>query len=1388
MAPISTPNRRGVLRGGGGAEKEATHTKRPMTHTALEREKGEHGVLSASGPLYSDPSSPSTLPPASSSAWSPSAVVLEGRKSGWMVSGAAKGKPAKRGGKETDKWSPYRASSRGSGGRGTSRGHRPSSSSHVAFPPSRKGVPGSGGQGEEEDSAISLPTLLMSRRSYRKALQVAATAGTGSGGGKRGGTSTKRKSGTPQGSSPRAGSHDGFAAAASPTSKALEVYEGGSDTAVASVPPGYRMELEERVRLLDRQLGEARMALQDALVTVEHLRRENDTLRSLQLRMAEGRGSDDRDRAERRVARPTSEMTDQERSGASPDGASLASPSMELARLTAENSLLVEQKHLLREEVSRLQLAQQQSWETTQQEIATLTTQLHQCQHSVTSNDDRRQSEHAKWGQEKDRLERECHALRIRCTQTEADLTACRAGMVPPASSSYLTSPSSIPFPGSSAADGVLGLLGGNAQQASQKGDGSGSSSGSSGSSSTPNTSSGGGGGGDWNWTVVQEMRRKQAEETNAILQVERARWEEERTNLRRELSESQRALLQGTQEKYSLRFYTDRVQQLEGELSQKSSEVGEMEQQLLQALGALQSCQRDATVAVRQEVGQELSQLRQEVEEAHAARREKEKLMMEQREQLAEANRKAHQWSADVEMYKEMIEKYYAGVLDAIPGHPHGSAAAPGGQVPPTATTPLHRTTSSRPHRLPSGGRLPQGVDVMQGGGGGGHSPSVTSSPFLSTNVQAPSGLSSDELHRAYAVAALQKSSAKYTSLWSNESGLSPSLRVGSDGPPMALSAEAKAPLQLFEALQWDEKWEAKQLREALATAALDVELAVQQSQQERTQAEHFREQLAHMTKERDVLLEENIEMRRRLRHVQTVFAKQQMHAYRDTLKQRVGGGSVVSAGVAYARGERPNEGAGGVPLPIATHGSPEDEKELASSGAMTSLPPSSLASHGQVDILLRSMYLEDAVLPLLQFTSTAADRHQPTSLFFTLDGLLGYGTMLSPSFYSVEEGLSDVLFQYAGLSPDTLTMEEIQRTTLVLQLHHAFRGDTKRKREKDKKAKPKGFWKSTPFLQKATNKTSDKDDEDESEDDDDDDDDSMQMTMEGGIEGGSEIIAQAELPGAWLLQASEMVQEATLDLISGGGDVVGHVMMEFSCHHLLLPISLGLPLRSDIASSDGKAGKLTVGVDHGMVLSASEVKAALVALRSVIAIRIQVFRLEGITARVPAPTSGGDTAASMSSKKKKTGEEKEKDAGGGKTGDGMREVSPYVFYTTNSALPAVSAIRDTVVRPTAVHRHRAEEEEEDASASEALLSATFESAPTEHRVAADRDLIHFLCYSSVAFVVFDEHEEDVSHQLGMIEIPLRSLLDSPQAFIREVGVLHPRGKLTVGLSWRSL
>ncbi|EPY32481.1 BRCT domain-containing protein [Angomonas deanei] len=227
---------------------------------------------------------------------------------------------------------------------------------------------------------------------------------------------------------------------------------------------------------------------------------------------------------------------------------------------------------------------------------------------------------------------------------------------------------------------------------------------------------------------------------------------------------------------------------------------------------------------------------------------------------------------------------------------------------------------------------------------------------------------LSDDEIHRALAVATIKKRADENKD-------------VG-DAP----TDEGKEALDLYNALQWDEKWEKAQLEEAISSAALDLELAETRCQQMMEQVEKGRDTLLKLTRERDDLLEENVEMRGRLRHVQTVFAKQQLQTYRT----------------AQAR---------------ATSSEVED--------------------NGLISFYVREIQYEPEILEQLGIKDYTA----AVSLFLSLDGLLDYDTMLSPLVYSLQEPV-DIHFQYADLDRRQVTITELQKTSFTFQLH-AARGD---------------------------------------------------------------------------------------------------------------------------------------------------------------------------------------------------------------------------------------------------------------------------------------------------------------------------------------------------------
>ncbi|KAK7195532.1 hypothetical protein NESM_000481200 [Novymonas esmeraldas] len=223
------------------------------------------------------------------------------------------------------------------------------------------------------------------------------------------------------------------------------------------------------------------------------------------------------------------------------------------------------------------------------------------------------------------------------------------------------------------------------------------------------------------------------------------------------------------------------------------------------------------------------------------------------------------------------------------------------------------------------------------------------------------------------------------------------------------------------------------------------------------------------------------------------------------------------------------------------------------------------------------------------------------------------------------------------------------------------------------------------------------------------------------------SRLVAMAELPGTALLSAREAPVEDTLTLIDGEGQSLGSAVVEFCCLRLVLPILLGAPL------ADPRAGGTALS------LSALEIKSAMVALRAVRYLRIQVFRAEGL--------------------------------GGGVESTGAAP-QPYVFYTATSPLSALSCVRDTVVRP---------------SSRAFTADPVFDAAPVDHRVVVDASLIRFVATGVVSFVVFDERAADVQANLGVAEVALRALLDAPHATIRLTERLHPQGSLSVGLSWVS-
>lgn len=585
--------------------------------------------------------------------------------------------------------------------------------------------------------------------------------------------------------------------------------------------------------------------------------------------------------------------------------------------------------------------------------------------------------------------------------------------------------------------------------------------------------------------------------------------------------TERQKTVFQLEHDKAALQVRCSRLDEVELCLQRKSEEVVHMEQEVLKLVGSLQTCQRETEEAVRRELNARVAELQEMRDQADAQRREKERALVTANHDLTEAKRQIERLRDDLQLYRDQV-------------------------------TRVEKEKTEMASQLAFAGH-------------------------------AASELADDEVHRAFAVAAIKK-----------RQGMEKDMGVGPNG-------EANRALDLYDALSWDDHWEQAQLREALSSAALDLELAETRCQQMSEQVEQGRLQLQRTSEERDTLLEENIELRRRLSHVQTVFAKQQLQAYR-------------AASAAHSAAE---------------------------------------ANTGMISFCIRGLECEAA-------TMTRAlgipDLSSPTAVFFSLDGLTSYDTMLSPVVHSLADAL-DVHFQYANLEKDEVTIAEIQRTTFTFQLHRS--------------------------------------------------------TGEG-----STVVGMAELPGMALLAARELSLLETLTLIDGEGRPLGSLAVELCCSRLMLPVLLDRPVQT-----------------ARFTMSAAEVRSALVSLRAVRALRVEVFRAQDL------PSTGGPTLP-----------------------------QPYVFYTAHSPSGALSSVSDTVVRP---------------SNRNFTTDPVFDAAPVDHRVVVDRDLIHFIANGTIVFVVFDDQSKEVQANLGIVEVPLYPLLTSPTALIRQSEPLHPQGTLTIGLSW---
>ena len=276
----------------------------------------------------------------------------------------------------------------------------------------------------------------------------------------------------------------------------------------------------------------------------------------------------------------------------------------------------------------------------------------------------------------------------------------------------------------------------------------------------------------------------------------------------------------------------------------------------------------------------------------------------------------------------------------------------------------------------------------------------------------------------------------------------------------------------------------------------------------------------------------------------------------------------------------------------------------------------------------------------------------YAPT-LFFTVDGIPNFSSMVSETFYSLEETLS-VRFLFEKLEAEFVNMQVVQGMQIVLQLHQAF-----------------------------------------------------------GEE--SAIVAEATLSGGRLLHCRfDGIFSDALPLFSTDGEKMGHVHITVEAPNLLIPLILARPIVSPVTPD--------------------AIRSALISFRSVVALRVQVFRASGLV--------GGNNNALP---------------------------SPYIFYTSTSP-HGVTFIKDTVV--TSSNRSQ-------------TTDPVFDILPQDHTIVLDAEFIRFMHDGALSFVVFDHKAEDVQNNLGVAVVSLKDMLASPSAMITKTEPLHPQGSVEIGISW---
>ncbi|CUG09016.1 Hypothetical protein, putative [Bodo saltans] len=677
-------------------------------------------------------------------------------------------------------------------------------------------------------------------------------------------------------------------------------------------------------------------------------------------------------------------------------------------------------------------------------------------------------------------------------------------------------------------------------------------------------------------------------------------------------MSEVKKQLFDQEHEKASLTLKCERLGEVEMSLHHKQEELLRTEQQLLRMVEKLQTVSRETEMAVRRELAQRLAEVEQSRDEAEKHRRSKEKALYESDHELSELRRKTELLNEALAAAKKDLQK-----------------------------------ESEEKKELATRNALLSGV----------------------------SGDLGEDVHKAVALATMRQRLDRQIPHFGSDGGA----RGGANNN----KAEANSIVNMWdEGLEWNEGWEASKLRESMATAALDLELADTRIQQLSNHLNDCERMLSGVSEERDTLLDENSMLRRRIsasklrESMATAALDLELADTRiQQLSNHLNDCERMLSGVSEERDTLLDE---------------NSMLRRRISGVQTSLAKRQLARYRQQMASTPNCGILTIRLRSIRSALVGDDALQQAvagTFFMTLDHVLpSYETLVSNLFYSLNEANLTIEFRFPDVHLNEATLASLRNATFDLQLHRCGQGNS------------------------------------------------------------SEIIGYAEWPSSKLLESdSGCAYDASIQLVHpSSGEIVATCAMDVESENLVLPVLLGAPLSS-------------------IVLDPSRTTNILYDLRAVVGLRVQVFSLSKLPLSV---------------------------------------ASPYVFYTCSMVDGGAAPIVDTTIEPLAgarvalqQYRARVLQQQQQTSDPQQLVTTTaaashlpslsFEHDARDHSIVLDRRNIHSIAEGVLVFCVFDRSASDVESHVGILQVPLRPLLEGPQTSIFKKEAMSPAGEVEIGVSW---